>query len=95
MIAASRTAPTKRVYFYGLTGNRPVALIDVSLVGAPFPSELQGNPPPVVEWQGYIHYWDEELGGYRRWVIVNSLPRIVDNMLEATFGMSIGKAGTQ
>jgi hypothetical protein len=51
MIAASRTAPTKRVYFYGLTGNRPVALIDVSLVGAPFPSELQGNPPPVVEWQ--------------------------------------------
>ena len=81
---------SKRVYLYESAGGRPVALVDAPVVGGPFPAELRGRPQPVIEWQGYIFYWHEQSGGYRRWVLKRDLARIDDVNVVATFGASTG-----
>lgn len=76
----------RRVYFYDFVGDKPLALVEVSPVGGPFPEELQGRLPPVVEWQGHLFYWQEGLGGYRKWVLRKDLERIDEGRVVGAWG---------
>jgi len=69
---------SKRAYFYGRVGERPLFLVNVPLVEGSLLLDLKERFPPVVTWRGIVFYWQASLGGYRQWTTLGDLAQITD-----------------